>query len=256
VFVSSVHYGLEDLRGELASFLESLGVLPFVSSEGGFPDNPRLSPYVQCLKVLEQTLIVLAIVDRRYGSRQTDWSPYEQYAGLSPTHAEIRHSIALKKRLLVYYRSEIEGFHSMYSLNKEKFGALNLPQNLDLETLDMFGEIREQNPAPWMESFRDVRDIKESIRKKLLEDLYVALSRREALAHVGAEFLLESALKSDPDLLRRVLFVIAEMPPEKRESLTDYLDELIERPLPKEPAAHAIPGRRLRGLVYAAALAA
>lgn len=227
IFLSSPHYGLEDLRGELASYLEELGTQPFVSSDTGFPDYPNMPPYAQCIRALESCLMVVGVVDRRYGQRFDDWGPYRQYAGLSPTHAELRHALISKKRTLIYIRSEIHGYYDIYRKNKEAFKNLDLPPGLEVSSLEMFAEVKQWRPAPWIESFRDVRDIKESIRKRLLHDLYQALVMNEKLSMAGADLVLERILRIDPELLDRILYMLTEMPPEKAKDLHSFLEELV-----------------------------
>jgi hypothetical protein len=255
VFVSSAHYGLEDLRGELVDYLEKLGTLPLVSSERGFPDQAGVPPYVQCLRVLEKALIVLGVVDRRYGRRLDEWEPYGQYNGLSPTHAELRHALASKKRLMVYHRSDIEGFYEIYRKNKNSFEKLNLPNGLEVDALEMYAELKKAKPAPWIESFRDVRDIKESVRKRLLFDLHEALAKKERLSQLGVEILLERILETDPELLRRVLSALDDVPENRKRELMQYIEKLLE---PGEGVAAPSPQRfrALEALSYRMALAA
>lgn len=227
IFLSSAHYGLEDLRGELASFLENeLEALPLVSSENGFPDYPGLPPYAQCLRVLETALIVVGVVDRRYGRTFEDWGPFYQYGGLSPTHAELRHALVEKKRLIIFVRSDVQGYYDIYRKNKEAFKGLDLPAGLELGTLQMFEELKQAEPAPWIESFRDVRDIKISIRRRLLQDLYDSLKQREALARLGAELLLEYIFKLEASVQQKLLAVITHNSPEREEKLRRLLSRI------------------------------
>jgi hypothetical protein len=225
IFVSSAHYGLEDLRGELASYLdEQLGVLPLISSERGFPDYPGIPPYSQCLRVLETALIVVGVIDRRYGATFDEWGPYPQYRGLSPTHAELRHALSERKRLMIFVRAEVQGYYDIFRKNRDAFENLALPNGLELGSLRMFEELKLANPAPWIESFRDIRDIKESIRRRLLHDLYDSLKQRETLARLGAEFLLERIVKLDPELRQRLIGALGQESPDQEAKLNRYLE--------------------------------
>lgn len=132
LFVSSIHYGLEDFRAELTDFPASLGVVPYVSSEAGFPDYAGMPPYAGCLRALERCLIVVGILDRRYGRSFDDWGPYPQYKGLSPTHAELRHALTSGKRLVIYVREHVHAFYEVYRRNPDDFAKLKLPENLAL----------------------------------------------------------------------------------------------------------------------------
>jgi len=224
VFISSAHHGLGDLRGELSSYLEAIGVQPLVSSERGFPDGPDLPPYAQCLRVLERTLIVVGILDRRYGAAFEEWGPYPEYRGLSPTHAELRHALRLKKRVMIYVRADVQAYYDLYRKNPEEFKALKLPAGLDISTLELFQELKQHKPAPWIESFNDVRDVKDSIQKRLLYDLYEALVQREAVIRAGAENLIQRILAMDPGLRGRLLAAVSHLERGEREEVRDLLD--------------------------------
>lgn len=198
IFVSSPHYGLEDLRGELAEYLDREGFLPVVSSESGFPDHHGLPPYAQCLRELESCLLVIGIIDRRYGQPMAEWGPFSEYEGLSPTHAELRHALKLKKRVVIFVRQAVSSYYDIYRSNRDEFSSLKLPSGLDVRTLELFRELKLCKPAPWIESFKDVREVKKSIKNRLLSDLHEALQQKQAIVESGAAILVEAILKADP----------------------------------------------------------
>lgn len=241
VFISSAHYGLEDLRGELFDHLKSLGTSPFLSSEAGFPDYPGMPPYVQCLRVIERCLLVVGVIDRRYGQTFNDWFPYknEDFSGHSPTHAELKHAINQNKRVLVYVRDDILPFYELYRKNKEAFSSLVLPYGLQVETLGLFEELKTAKLAPWIEPFRDVRDIKLSIARRLHDDLHKALLQREMLAMSGFEFLIENILRLEPDLKEKVRRVVMDHPAEDQPELLAYFKDLLDS---KQHTRQRLPG--------------
>lgn len=205
VFVSSTHYGLEDLRAELTDFLTSLGVAPFVSSESGFPDHPGMPPYAGCLRTLERCLFVVGVIDRRYGAKFDEWGPFPEYSGLSPTHAELRHAMVCGKRMVVYVRDDVGVFYELFRKNQNSFAAMTLPPGLDVETLQMYQELKLAKPAPWIESFRDVRVLKQSLQQRLLNDLYELMLQREATTTAAVDTIAQAFLKSDPSLREAVM---------------------------------------------------
>jgi hypothetical protein len=214
IFVSSPHYGLEDLRGELAEYLTEEGFLPVISSEAGFPDHHGLPPYAQCLREVESCLLVIGIIDRRYGQPMTEWGPFTEYIGLSPTHAELRHALKLKKRVIVFVRQAVSSYYDIYRKNKDEFASLKLPSGLDVWTLDLYSELKLFKPAPWIESFRDVREVKRSIKNRLLSDLHEALQQRHAMVESGAALLLETILKVDPKLRNALIKALESATPD------------------------------------------
>ena len=209
IFVSSAQYGLEDLRAELRDFLTEMGAMPLMSSEAGFPDQEGLPPYAQCLRVLEKSLIVIGIIDRRYGQKMDDWGPYTKYAGLSPTHAELRHAIANNKRLHIYVREDVKAFYELYRKNKSDFENLALPNGLDINVLKMFEEIKRSHPAPWIEGFSEVPVIKDSIRKRLISDLFQSLEQREQLYKMGMGMLIDTIINQDEETLTKIRQILS-----------------------------------------------
>jgi len=204
IFISSAHYGLEDLRGELTSFLCDFGATPYVSSENGFHDYGGMTPYAQCLKTLEKCLIVIGILDRRYEQTFEKWEPYEQFNGLSPTHAEFRHAIQLNKRFLLYVRADIASYYDIYRKNKRNKQELVLPDGVDVKSLELYEELKLHHPHLWIEKFNDVRDIKNSIRRRLLNDLSETLLDKENQANRNTKELIEKLVKKDPSLWENI----------------------------------------------------
>ena len=97
VFLSSACYELRDLRAAVQSWLTGLGLTPLLSDENGFPHYDGLPPYATCLRVLEECPLVIGVIDRQYGHPFDDWGRYEQYRGLSPTHAGFKPSAILSR---------------------------------------------------------------------------------------------------------------------------------------------------------------
>jgi hypothetical protein len=93
VFLSSSCYELRDLRAAVRQWLSEMGFSPILSDAGGFPHRDGVPPYAACLNTLEECPLVIGVVDRYYGQPFTDWGPFMRYAGLAPTHAELRHAL-------------------------------------------------------------------------------------------------------------------------------------------------------------------
>lgn len=190
-FVSSAHYGLEDLRAMLARDLRGFGVKPYVSSEAGFPDSPGVPPYVACLEVLERCMVVIAILDARYGQSFDEWGPYGgAYKGLSPTHAELRHALARGIPMWAYVRESVQHDYLLYNSDVSGYERLAGKHKTDTRVLQMFAELKRHKPAPWIESFRDATDISNSVLRRLLEHMRSAFEKA-AQAQRGASQSVE-----------------------------------------------------------------
>jgi Domain of unknown function (DUF4062) len=111
VFVSSGCYELRDLRASVRDFLTSLGINPQLSEDPGFPRASRDKPYVTCLRTLSECPLVIALLERTAGTPLADWSPFSDYDGLRPTHAELRHALRTNKKILLYiHRTTIDAY--------------------------------------------------------------------------------------------------------------------------------------------------
>lgn len=101
VFVSSMCYELRDLRAAVRDFLENLGMVPQLSNDPAFPRLSGEKPYVTCLRTLEECPLVIGLLECKYGQPFADWGAYPEYNDLSPTHAELRHTLKTGKKLLL-----------------------------------------------------------------------------------------------------------------------------------------------------------
>jgi len=150
-------------------------------------------------------MIVVGVIDRRYGKKFTNWDPYPEYAGLSPTHAELRHAVKTGKRFLLYVRDQVQNYYDLYRENRDAFDGLHLPEGLDTDSLEMYREFKLLEPGLWIASFRDIRDVKSSLQQRLLNDLYQAMLQREVTTNATVETLTNAFVKSDPALRDAVI---------------------------------------------------
>jgi len=182
IFISSTDYNLKDLRAELASFLTETGYKPILSSAEGFPDSsPNLEPWESCIPVLQNSFVMILIVDGRYG-KSLPWPNYEDVMegrSVSPTHGEFLYSHATSKRMFVFIRTEVLAHYQTYLNAIEKHGKAEskkilddiLPKHINFQTLEFINEIKNKRPVSWITQFDDITDIKKEVKKKLLNQL-------------------------------------------------------------------------------------
>jgi hypothetical protein len=180
-------YELRDLRATVSAWLTDMGMQPQLSDEEGFPRRSGLLPYVSCLVALEECPLVIGIIDRQYGSRFKDWGPYTQYEDLAPTHAEIRHALDRKKKLLLYIHSSTLNFYQAW----RKGGLTTLPKGLEESTLGLVKELKLHKPTPWIEPFDDAQGVIRSLQKNLINELYSALREQERQSTDLAKYILD-----------------------------------------------------------------
>lgn len=204
IFVSSPCYELRDLRAAIKAFLEDLGIEPMLSDDKGFPRFQGLKPYVSCLKVLDDCPMAIGVIERNYGAKFADWSPYPQYAGLSPTHAELRHALAGKKRLLLYVHRDTLAVYEQWRKNRESFEGIELQNGLSRDTLLLISELKRHDPAPWIESYEDVSSILKSLKKVLVSEIYQSLMEQKKRDEDAAQYLLKKIFELSPELRNKV----------------------------------------------------
>ena len=225
VFVSSSCYELRDLRAAIKAWLKQLGLSPLMSDEGGFPHVDRMPPYATCLRALEECPLVIGVIDRRYGISYDDWGPYPEFAGCSPTHAELRHALDLGKRVLIYVHDDVWNFYEVWRKNRHAFEATS-PQGLDEATLQMLQELKQRNPVPWMEHFSDVTELQQSLNREFVNQLYTYLRDREKQTANLAEYLLEKILEAAPEVRERITAGLNPDLIRDRDALRDQLADI------------------------------
>src|SRR5271166_5223399 len=168
-----------------------------MSDEVGFPHIGGMPPYAACLRALENCPLVIVVIDRRYGASFQDWGPYPQFAGCSPTHAELRHALDLGKRVLLYVHYEV------WRKNAQAFETLT-PPGLDEATLRMLHELKQRDPVPWMAHFSDVAELQQSLNAEFVNQLYTHLREREKQTADLADYLLEKIVEAAPEVRERI----------------------------------------------------
>jgi hypothetical protein len=203
VFVSSTCYDLRDLRAAVRAWLSSLGMKPMLSDEAGFPNQDGMPPYATCLRVLEKCPLVIGIIDRRHGRCFDEWGPYPQHIGKAPTHAELAHALDLGKRVLIYVHESVWNFYEVWRKNRDAFKT-SAPEGLEEQTLTMFHELKNRNPAPWLSKFSDAADLIVSLQGEFVNQLYIYLDERERQSSDQAKYIIDKILELAPDVRSQI----------------------------------------------------
>lgn len=197
-------YELRDLRVSIRDFLCGLGITPQLSEEPGFLRISGDKPYVTCLRTLEECHLVIGVMERKYGQVFSDWSPYNRYSGLSPTHAEFKHTLNLGKKLLLYVHQSTIDAYSKWQKDPNGFAALSREYGPDIKTLELFHELKQANPAPFYEKYNDVSDIINSLKKNLINEIFISLKEQEKKNIDSAAYLMEQIHSAAPEIRKKV----------------------------------------------------
>ena len=225
VFVSSRCTELQDLRSIVRDFLVELGVTPLLSSDKGFPHYDRYTPHVSCLKALDECQLVIGVLDQTYGQRVEDWSPFTQYNGFSPTHAELLHTLEQKKKLLLFVRDDTWSDYHRYkdrSYESEVRQVLGEGKSAIIRMLTGF--MSSERP-PWVRGFQDAASLRRALQENLVNELYVSFREQEHEARDLASFILEKLFDAAPDVRQKIE---SELNPELIRDKTELEKKLYE----------------------------
>jgi hypothetical protein len=190
-----------------------MGFNPILSEVDGFPHQDGMPPWASCLKTMDECALVIGVVEGYYGSPFDDWGPFPQYKGLAPTHAEFRHALNTGKRLLIYVHDDTWKLYEVWRQNPSAFAQM-VPAGMDVRTLEMFHELRTRNPVPWISRYSNSSTLIDSLKKEIINQLYLRLRERE---------------RETADLKQYLLTKLDEAPPDVRQGIAEALNaELVE----------------------------
>ena len=171
VFISSTCYDLVDLRAELAQFLKDRGLVVRISEdpESAFFVEPHSDSIVSCLKNVEASRAVVAVIDRRYGPVLPSGTTG---AGMSATQAEIEHAQRINKPVFFFIREQ--AFIEYDRLRKDAAFAAKWvdKQNRDLWVaflVKQFTLPEHANKSNWLDQFKNSADLKTIVLQRLVQ---------------------------------------------------------------------------------------
>jgi len=181
VFVSSTCYDLAQIRHDLYSFFESLGMVPILSEFSSFPVDPNLDPIENCLAaVKEKADIFVLVVGERYGS--------ETENGKSVTNLEYLEAKAKGIPCYVFVQKPILTAHSDWQKNQSG----DFSEIVDSSKLFEFVELLRDPKKNWVYSFDSAQDIIGILHKQLAYLFMDALTIRTKVLRSGlSEALLQ-----------------------------------------------------------------
>lgn len=174
VLVSSTCYDLAQVRQDLKSFFESMGMIPIMSEFSSFPVNPNLDAIENCLAgVKEKADIFVLVVGGRYGS--------ETENGKSVTNLE-------------YLEAKVKGIPRYVFVQKPILTALSIWQKnrsgdftgfVDSSKLFEFVESLRDPKENWVFPFESAQDIIVTLRTQLAYLFMDALTIRAKVLRCG-----------------------------------------------------------------------
>ncbi len=204
VFVSSQCYELRDLRSVIRDFLLKQQINPQLSDDIDFPTEPGKIPYVTCLQTLEECPLVIGIIEKAYGTSYVDWGQYKEYSGLSPTHAELRHTITTGKTLLLYVNKATMAQYVEWCSDQQIYEKAIHKHGPDIKTLKLIHELKHLNPAPYIMQYSDAAEVIQSLEGKLLNEICKSFKNYERKNRDQVGYIVDQVLNSDIEIQQKV----------------------------------------------------
>jgi Domain of unknown function (DUF4062) len=203
VFVSSVQTELRDLRATVRDFLQAYGMSMHLAEDSGFPRVTGEKPYITCLRTVEESQLVVGVIQDQYGEAYTDWQSYPEYSGLSATHAEFLHALNLGKKFLLYINNSTDAAYALWKDDPSGYEAL-AGRGPDVDTLKLIDALMTRQVPPWRETFGSASDVIASLRRNLVNEIVESLHEQERRARGQAEYLTEQILAAAPEIRKKV----------------------------------------------------
>jgi len=156
VYVSSTCYDLSQVRADIRTFLESLGLEPILSEFNSFPINPESGTIENCTEIVKQRAdILVLIIGGRYGSQAP--------TGKSVTNLEYLQARAKGIPIYVFVFKSILDTLPVWkrNINGDFEGIVDSPKLFE------FVESLRDSKEHWVYPFETAQDIIAALRKQL-----------------------------------------------------------------------------------------
>ena len=183
VFISSTCYDLIDVRVELRQYLEERGFIVKLSDDfdSDFRLNTQVNSIDSCLQNVEQSDVVVCILDKRYGTCLGD-----QFGNISATHCEIKHTRKINesradhnkigllffiRKFTEYEHGQLKGKNSRYKPKYIERGEYKSGIKKEKQFVNFIKEIENLREARrhsnWVDTFESSFTLKPLVYRRL-----------------------------------------------------------------------------------------
>jgi hypothetical protein len=192
VFVSSTCYDLQQVRTNIRSFVEEIGMEPLLSEYDSFPVDPAAGTVENCLKTVEQRAdVFILIIGGRYGFDKTP-------SGKSITNLEYLRAKAKGIPIFVFVHKPVLSYLEVWKLNSDG----NYKGIVDTTKLFEFVSSLRDSGGTWVYPFESAHDITTTLKKQLA---YLVTDGLEVLRRVNAPGLPPTLRQLNGSALRLVI---------------------------------------------------
>lgn len=256
IFVSSTCYDLNVVRGQLRSFINTIGYDPVMSDYNDILYDPRDHTHESCVKEIQNADMVILIIGSRFGGKAipkaienldietiksaSKSTSFLDKGNISITQLEILKAVELEIPIFTFIDQKVSHDHLFYEKNKSKKGFLNavdFPSIDKRETaifiFEFINFIRHRSKNNSTVEFSKIEDILDYLKRQ-----WAALFQR---------LLFEQKTKKEE--VRRFDFLTSQLADIRTTLLTTITNDDL-----RETARGAIKYRKLIDFIYGISL--
>jgi hypothetical protein len=149
IFVSSTCYDLSAIRGQLRTFINSIGYEPIMSDYNDVLYDPRIHTHTSCIEEISTCDMIILIVGSRFGGKaipeaisKVDFDAIAEKSkslehlkkkdNISITQLEILKAVELEIPIFTFIEGRLWGDHELYEKNKHK----DILKSIDFPSID------------------------------------------------------------------------------------------------------------------------
>lgn len=189
VFVSSTCFDLGPIRGQIRSFLNSMGYDPIMSDYNDVLYDPRIHTHTSCIEEIASCDVIILIVGSRFGGKaipeaisKVDFDAIleksksvdhlKKKENISVTQLEVLKAVEIEIPIFTFIDSRLWHDHELYEKNKSKpiLKDIDFPSIEKSETAEFIFEfvnfLRHRTKGNSINTFGKFEDIEEALKKQ------------------------------------------------------------------------------------------
>lgn len=189
VFVSSTCFDLGPIRGQLRTFLNSMGYDPIMSDYNDVLYDPRIHTHTSCIEEIATCDIIILLVGSRFGGKaipeaisKVDFDAIleksksvdhlKKKENISVTQLEVLKAVEIEIPIFSFIDSRLWGDHELYEKNKSKpilkdieFPSIEKPETAEF-IFEFVNFLRHRTKGNSINTFSKFEDIEDTLKKQ------------------------------------------------------------------------------------------
>ncbi|MCJ8209943.1 DUF4062 domain-containing protein [Mucilaginibacter sp. RS28] len=189
IFVSSTCYDLAPIRGQIRSFISSMGYEPIMSDYNDILYDPRIHTHTSCIEEIATCDLILLIVGSRFGGRaipeaisKIDFDALidksksvdhlKKKDNISVTQLEVLKAVEIEIPIFTFIDNRLWNDHELYEKNKSKtilkdieFPSIDKPETAEF-IFEFINFLRHRTRGNSINTFGKFEDIEQALKKQ------------------------------------------------------------------------------------------